>query len=187
MCLAVLYQDLHLLPSTASWVQFLLQQTATSKAPLDLFREKLIVQMTQFSISVSYLLTVMCTTFQCLTNPVPLNLRVMWQKNGKHMPVRGDPGLVTAWRPRVLRQGFSSEIHSPKGPGKQMLRGFDLDCFLQRWLPTWADLPGLLCFPFLICKKAAGKEKEEVALLEARRYKAAGCEALAVTGRKWIA
>lgn len=41
---------------------------------------------------------------------------------------------------------LSSEFHCPKGAGRQMWRGFDLDWFFQSWLPTWADLSALLCF-----------------------------------------
>lgn len=43
--------------------------------------------------------------------------------------------------------------------GEQMLRGFDLDWFLQRCLPTWADLSIFLCFPFLLCKKNSWEGK----------------------------
>lgn len=40
----MLYQDLHLLPSTASRAQFLLQQTAACKVPLDLFLKNLLLK-----------------------------------------------------------------------------------------------------------------------------------------------
>lgn len=80
----MLYQDLHLLPSTQPLgPQRLLQQTVPCKLPLDLFLKNLLLNRHYLQLA-SYLLA-LCTTFRRLTRPVPLKLRVMWQENGKHM------------------------------------------------------------------------------------------------------
>jgi len=55
--------------------------------------------------------------------------------DGKHMSVRGDPGFVAAWG--HVSSGRSSQVRviAPRNLAN-MLRGFDLDSFLQRWLPA---------------------------------------------------